>query len=472
MRGPVGAHKAAPVERKHNMEVLQGDVVNELVECPLEKRRINRHDRDSSLCCQSGREGHSVLFGDSDVIEASGHLLLKLIQSGPVGHRRGERNDLRVRPRQLEHRGAEHLRIGGCGLGLFRRDPGHFVKRGHAVESLHVDFRGPVPLPFLSDRVDEYRTVVPFYLLEYPYELGDIVAVDRTEVAEPERFEKHPRGHDDLDAFFHPGGDAAKPVAPHVELAGQLVDILFKPVIRRMGDQLSEVVRDRPDVRGDRHVIVVEDDDEVFLHDAGVVHPLVDHPSGHGTVADDRDHFVILAAQLPGGDHSQGRRDGRACMSSAERIILTLGPFQEPAQSPVLSDRAQPFLPPGEYFVRIRLVADVPDELVVRGVEDVVQRYSQLDGAEPCAQVSPGLRDGLDQELANVRAEDFELRRREFPDVRRDGHPVKTRIPLIRHSFSSKSEKLPSASLLSRFSASSAVFSFPAHMRESPIPSS
>jgi len=67
-----------------------------------------------------------------------------------------------------------------------------------------------------------------------------------------------------------------------------------------------------------------------------------------------------------------------------------------------MSDRAQLSFRPVSILCGYAWWADVPDELVVRGVEDVVQRYSQLDGAEPCAQVSPGLRDGLDQELANV----------------------------------------------------------------------
>ena len=41
-----------------------------------------------------------------------------------------------------------------------------------------------------------------------------------------------------------------------------------------------------------------------------------------------------------------------------------------------------PVAPAGQDLVRIGLVADVPDEAVVRRVEDVVQRDRQLDRAE------------------------------------------------------------------------------------------
>ena len=48
--------------------------------------------------------------------------------------------------------------------------------------------------------------------------------------------------------------------------------------------------------------------------------------------------------------------------------------------------------PAGQDLVRIGLVADVPDDAVVRRVEDVVQRDRQLDRAEVRRQVAAGLR--------------------------------------------------------------------------------
>ncbi len=51
-------------------------------------------------------------------------------------------------------------------------------------------------------------------------------------------------------------------------------------------------------------------------------------------------------------------------------------------EAAVLLDGVQLLAPPGQHLVRIGLVADVPDDAVVRRVEDVVQGDGQLDRAE------------------------------------------------------------------------------------------
>ena len=63
----------------------------------------------------------------------------------------------------------------------------------------------------------------------------------------------------------------------------------------------------------------------------------------------------------------------------------------------------------GEQLVRIALMADVPDELVARRVERVVQRDRQLDDAEPGADVAAGARADVDQTRAHVVGERVEL---------------------------------------------------------------
>ena len=67
----------------------------------------------------------------------------------------------------------------------------------------------------------------------------------------------------------------------------------------------------------------------------------------------------------------------------------------------------------GEQLVRVALMADVPDELIVRCVEDMMQRDGQLDDAEPCADVTPGARARIDELLADLRGERTKLVARE-----------------------------------------------------------
>ncbi len=67
VRRAVGADQAAAVEREHDRQVLQRDVVNQLVVAALQEGRIDRDHRLHAVACQAGGEGHRVLLGDADV---------------------------------------------------------------------------------------------------------------------------------------------------------------------------------------------------------------------------------------------------------------------------------------------------------------------------------------------------------------------------------------------------------------------
>ena len=84
-------------------------------------------------------------------------------------------------------------------------------------------------------------------------------------------------------------------------------------------------------------------------------------------------------------------------MRSAERVVFAFGALGEAGQPALLAQRADAVAPAGQDLVRIGLVADVPDQTVVRRVEDIVQRDRQLDHAEPGAEMAAGVGHGVDQ---------------------------------------------------------------------------
>ena len=69
----------------------------------------------------------------------------------------------------------------------------------------------------------------------------------------------------------------------------------------------------------------------------------------------------------------------------------------EAAQAAALAQGADAVAATGQDLVRIGLVPDVPDDAVVRRVEDVVQRDRQLDHAEPRTEMPAGARHRVDQ---------------------------------------------------------------------------
>jgi hypothetical protein len=100
-----------------------------------------------------------------------------------------------------------------------------------------------------------------------------------------------------------------------------------------------------------------------------------------------------ITAMLVGDREAQRRRDRGRRMRRAERIVLALAALGEARQPTGLAQRADAVAPAGQDLVRIGLMANVPHQLVVGGVEDIVNRYRQLDYAQPRTEVSAGRSD-------------------------------------------------------------------------------
>ena len=87
-------------------------------------------------------------------------------------------------------------------------------------------------------------------------------------------------------------------------------------------------------------------------------------------------------------------------MRGAERVVFAFGALGEPGKPAALAQCADTVAPPGQDLVRIALVTDVEDQLVVRRIEDVVDGDRQFDDAQPRAKMSAGHRDGVDRFVA------------------------------------------------------------------------
>ena len=63
----VFAHQPRPVDGKQHVQILDGNVVNQLVIAPLQEGRIDCHDRFGTITGQPGRQGYRVLLCDGYV---------------------------------------------------------------------------------------------------------------------------------------------------------------------------------------------------------------------------------------------------------------------------------------------------------------------------------------------------------------------------------------------------------------------
>ena len=118
-------------------------------------------------------------------------------------------------------------------------------------------------------------------------------------------------------------------------------------------------------------------------------------------------------------------------MGRAERVVNAFGALGEAGKPARLAQRADVVAAPRQDLVRVALMADIPDQLVVGRVEDMVQRDRQLDDAKARAEMAARDRDGGDRLLPQFLGQLLQLRNVEVAHVGGDMHAVKQRC--LRH---------------------------------------
>ena len=260
---------------------------------------------------------------------------------------------------------------GGAGLRVEGGDP-------VPVADL-VLLGGKVALPFLRLDVDDdgaFRAKGP---AEGALHRLDVVPVHGPEVEEPEVVEEI-RSHERVlePVADLPEGAEGPPPSPGTRKE-HLRPFLEAEVALGDGDE-AEPFGDRPPRGGDRHLVVVEDEDRPFLPSPEVVERLEGEPALEGAVAEEADDLASPALYPPGVEH----REDRACRGArVPGLVWVVGPFPhllEAARAP--SSVQVPEGPPGEELPGVALVADVEDEPVPREVENPAEGDRRLHRPE------------------------------------------------------------------------------------------
>ena len=157
------------------------------------------------------------------------------------------------------------------------------------------------------------------------------------------------------------------------------------------GFELFENVVRTSDRRGDRHAVIVEDDEDARVQYAQAVECLIDQPVVEGTVADQRDHIEVLFFQVTRFCDAERGRDRRSRMSGIVTVVFalrTLGKSGDPAAA---SQGREPVGTIREKFVRVALMPHVEDDFILRKSKDAVQRHGEFHHAEIGSEMSPAL---------------------------------------------------------------------------------
>ena len=195
-------------------------------------------------------------------------------------------------------------------------------------------------------------------------------------------------------------------------------DFLFEFVVLRRGGDAGEVAAETADSLVDADAVVVENDEDVGFGDTGVVESLESLTTGHGAVADDGNMLPLgVALQCGSGGHAEGSTDGGGAVASAKGVEGRLVDAGETAKTAIRAYGWEKVATTGDDFVGVGLVADIPDEFVVGGVEDVVEGEGEFDSAKRGGEMTRVECEGMDDVVTQFETELFEVGDGECPEV-------------------------------------------------------
>ena len=162
-------------------------------------------------------------------------------------------------------------------------------------------------------------------------------------------------------------------------------------------DQPREIGAQRPHRRRDRHVVVIEDDDQAALGGGGVIDGLEGHAGAHRAVADHAHHLIVAPLEVAAHRHAKTGGNRSRAVAGTEGVVFGFRPLGEAGKAAAGTQGANAVAASGKNLVGIGLVPNVPDDAVVGGVEDIVQRHRQFHHPETGAEMAAGDRARVDR---------------------------------------------------------------------------
>ncbi len=338
-----------------------------------------------------------MLLGDGHVEITLRVFAAEAHQPRALAHGRGYRQQAGIGGGHVAQPVAEHIGIGQLpGSGLAHQ-PLQRIERGDRVIADLVALGQSVALALGGDDVQQLWALEGLQGLERADQGGHVVAVDRAGVMEAHFLEQSGRHEHALPVLFPAPHEARRRLAL---VAQQLLAAFAQRTEGAAAADAAQHLGHAAHVLGDRHLVVVEDHQQVGLrvfHAAGVVERLEGHARGECAVADHRHHSAVAAGVRVGDRHAQPRRDGGGGMAHPEGVVFAFLALGERRHTVGLLDRVDLVAAPGQDLVRIGLVADVPHQPIVGRVVQVVQGDGELDHAEACAEVTAAAAHRLDQ---------------------------------------------------------------------------
>ena len=162
-------------------------------------------------------------------------------------------------------------------------------------------------------------------------------------------------------------------------------------------------------VFGDGHFVVVHHHDKVRRVFARIVKPFECFAAAQGTVADYCNHVALFALDIAGGCKPERKAYGSRCMAYHKVVMFAFARFGIARDAPVLVWIQERLGAACQNLVRVALVANVVDNLVLRGFKNVMQRDGRFHESEIRRQVPATFGNLVQERRADFGCEHLEL---------------------------------------------------------------
>ena len=127
--------------------------------------------------------------------------------------------------------------------------------------------------------------------------------------------------------------------------------------------------------------------------------------------------MIFLSQQISCTHVSKPGRNGVGAVSGIKRVTVAFLPLWKSAQSAFFSQGGEFFLPAGQYFMCIGLMTHIPDQLIFRKIQHIVERQCKLYHPQVGCKMPPCLTHRFNQKSPDFICKLRKIRKRNFMDV-------------------------------------------------------
>ena len=173
--------------------------------------------------------------------------------------------------------------------------------------------------------------------------------------------------------------------------------------------QFFQVLVQSAMVFGNRHIVVVDDDNHIRSQNSGVVQRFQRFAARQRPVAHNRDNVIIFAFQIAGFRQTVRQARPRGGVSDLEKVVFAFVRIRKAGNAVVFRGIKEVFFASRQNFVRVALMRHVENDFVLGRIKNGVKRNRCFQKSQVRPHVSARFIDFFNQNGANVIRQSFQF---------------------------------------------------------------